>query len=407
MHQENLGIITEYNPFHNGHLYNIEEGKKKANAQNVIVVMSGNYVQRGLPAIVDKYTRCEMALKAGADLCIEMPTHFALEGAENFSKCGISLLNHSNIVDKIVFGSESGDISSLKKVAKILLQEPLEYKCHLNSFLKEGYAYPKAIDLSLAKLGYENIFTANNTLGIQYIKSLMEFQSTIEPFTIKREGSSYHDTSVKNNHLGASASAIRELVYNNNDIDFINNYIPSNISNIFLTSIKNNYTNINNLSSSFHYILNTTPISELKKINHISEGIENRILESANKNFLISDIVNDCVTKRYTRSKIQRCIMSIILNIKKDDMIQYKNNNLAQYIRVLGYNKNKEFLLKDLMKKSTLPVIVSVNKSFLPPLAKKMLEEEKQFSNIYNLSYNLPITSKYSEVQSKPIIIKR
>ncbi len=124
MYQENLGIITEYNPFHNGHLYNIEEGKKKANAKNVIVVMSGNYVQRGLPAIVDKYTRCEMALKAGADLCIEMPTHFALEGAENFSKCGISLLNHSNIVDKIVFGSESGDISSLKKVAKILLEEP-------------------------------------------------------------------------------------------------------------------------------------------------------------------------------------------------------------------------------------------------------------------------------------------
>ncbi len=401
----NLGIITEYNPFHNGHLYNLKEGKKISKSDNVIIVMSGNYVQRGLPAIIDKYTRCEMALKSGADLCIELPTHFAIEGADNFSKCAVSLLNSSNIVNNIVFGSESGDISELQKVATLLLAEPKDFKVKFNEYLKKGVAYPKAIDLALCDFGYKDIFTANNTLGIQYLKSILQLDSKIIAHTVKRIGSAYHDTDINNSHLGASASAIRELIYTNKSTTEINKYMPKEIVDIFINKINDNYTHLDNFSSLFHYKLNTTSLEELSKYNHISEGIENRIYESSNKHFLISDIVKDCVSKRYTKSKIQRCILSIILEIKKEDMNEYKNNDLSQYIRVLGYRKDKEFLLKDIIKKSSLPVIVNANKPFLPPLAKKMFDEEKKFTNIYNQSYYNPVSSKYTERQSKPIIV--
>ncbi len=406
MKQQNLGIITEYNPFHNGHLYNLLEGKKITNSSNVIVVMSGNFVQRGLPAILDKYKRCEMALKSGADLCIEMPTHFALEGAENFSKCGITLLEKSNMVQNIVFGSENGNIKELESVATILLEEPTLFKSKLSSYLKEGYSYPKSIDLSLEYFGFKNIFTANNTLGIQYIKSLLEINSKIKAYTIKREGSNYHDTSINenNSYLGASASAIREIIYEKKDTSIIKKHMPTNIINEFLKDINVNYTLLDNFSNLLHYKLSTTSTEELRKYNHISEGIENRIFESSNEHFLISDIVANCVTKRYTKSKVQRCILSIILGIEKEKMNEYKKNELAQYIRVLGYRKEKEFLVKDLVKSSTLPVVMNVNRSFLPPLAKEMLEEEKVFSNIYNLCFNVPSSEKYTERQSRPII---
>ncbi|MFV0518879.1 MAG: nucleotidyltransferase [Lachnospirales bacterium] len=396
-----LGIITEYNPFHNGHLYNIEKGKTISKSENVIVAMSGNFVQRGQPAIIDKYKRCEMALIGGADLCLEIPTPYVLESAENFSKCGVSIFDKSNIVDNIVFGSESGNIDSLSHIATFLLYENIEYKLALKKNLDLGISYPKAVSTTLKSFGFNENFTANNTLAIQYLIALQEQSSKIKAYTVKREGSNYHDNTINDSTLGASATAIREILHNSKNIELAKGYIPENIYELFQKEVTQNFTSIDNLSDIFHYRLATMTITELQNINHVSEGIENLILNTSNKFYLISDILEQCTSKRYTKSKISRIILSIILDIKKDGT----SKTCPPYIRVLGYKKEKEFLLKDLIKKSSLPVIVNLNKSFLPPEAKKMLEDEKKYSKIYNLSFNSKKTSKFDEVQSKPIII--
>ncbi len=403
--KKTLGIITEYNPFHNGHLYNIIKGKEITNTQNVVVAMSGNFVQRGQPAIIDKYIRCKMALLQGADLCLEIPTHFALESAEYFSKCGVSILDKSKIVDKIVFGSESGDIDSLKSIASFLQEENESFKDCLKENLSKGNSYPKAISETLLSFGFQENYTANNTLGIQYLIALLEQKSSIEPYTIKREGSTYHDTTLNNTHLGASATAIRDVIYNQKDMSLIKNYVPENLYDIIIEETGKNFTKLDNLSSLLHYKLSFSTKDELREINHVNEGLENLILDKANKYFLISDIIENATSKRYTKSKLSRTILSIILDIKKTDIALYKEHTYPPYIRVLGYRKEKEFLLKELVKNSTLPVVVNVNRASLPPLAKKMLEEEKNFSKIYNLSFNNAKASKYSEVESKPIII--
>ncbi|MFV0441354.1 MAG: nucleotidyltransferase [Lachnospirales bacterium] len=407
MKNKTLGIIVEYNPFHNGHLYNINKSKEISKSDDVVVVMSGNYVQRGLPAICDKYERCKMALSSGVDLCIEMPTHFAIEGAENFAKCGVYLLEHSKIVDNIAFGSESGNIDNLKNISKFMLEKDQVVSDKLLKYLKVGYAYPKAFDFVLKDFGFTEELSANNTLGIQYLKTLLELGSKITPYTIKREGSNYHSTDLNCDYRGASASAIRESIFTNNFNENIERYLPKNIHDDFILKTNENYTSLDNLSDILHYKLSTMQHFELENINQISEGIENRILKASNKFYKISDIINQCTTKRYTKSRLQRAILSIILGINKNSMQEYKSNNLAQYIRVLGYNKNKEYLLKDLVKKSTLPVVVNVNNAFLPPLASKMLEEEKKFSKIYNLSFNTPKLSKYDEIKSQPIIYNK
>ena len=192
------GIITEYNPFHNGHLYHLNTAKKVTNCHGIVCIMSGNFVQRGEPAIIDKWKRTEMALLNGVDLVIELPTFYAVSSAEFFAKGAVDILNNIGVVDNIFFGSECGDINLLYKIAEVLTKEPKEFKLKIKENLKSGVTYAKAREKTLIDILdnedlNEILSNSNNILGIEYIKAIIKSNSSITPLTMKREGSKYND----------------------------------------------------------------------------------------------------------------------------------------------------------------------------------------------------------------------
>ncbi len=396
-----VGIITEYNPFHNGHLYHIEMTKKITGCDNIILVMSGNYVQRGEPAIIDKWNRANFALLNNVDIVIELPTHFAIESAENFAKASVTLLDSLGLVDAIVFGSECGDIKELTDVATFLNNN--DYKQELKKYMSEGFSYKTTLDKILKDKGFSDIYNPNNILGIEYIKAIKNINSTITPLTIERTENNYHLDTLNTTGI-CSATALRKNITNNNFHNIIS-FIPNTIKFEMLEVLENNVTDIDNLSSIFHYKLSTIDKKSLQNINQINEGIENRIYKSSENFYKISDIVNNCSTKRYTKSKLRRIILSIIFDLTKDDMKLYRDNNLVQYVKILGFNKNKQDIIKSINKNCKLPVIMNVNKCILPPLAHKMLQQEIKYTNIYNLCYNNTVTNKNDEYTKKIITI--
>ena len=216
------GIITEYNPFHNGHLYHLSEAKKNTNADAIVCVMSGNFVQRGGPAIIDKWKRTEMALNNGVDLIIELPTYYAVSSAEFFAKGSVSILHHLGVVNNLFFGSECGNVDKLTAISKILVNEDSELKSLIKEHLAKGDTFAKAREKSLIEYLKDEeinkiVTSSNNILGIEYIKSILRLNSNISPSTLKREGSNYNDKKLSNSF--SSATAIRELLKNKNSLE--------------------------------------------------------------------------------------------------------------------------------------------------------------------------------------------
>lgn len=237
-----LGIIVEYNPFHNGHLYHLQTSKELTKCDYTIAVMSGNFVQRGEPAIVDKWKRTQMALKAGIDLVIELPVVYATSTAENFAYGAVKLLDSLKIVDCFSFGSEKGDLNELTKIAEILLEEPIYYRKALKEYLKSGITFAKARELALQKVINNNeiekiLQTSNNILAIEYLKSLKKIGSSITPFTIKRKGSLYTSLELKGEF--ASASSIRKHIFEKG-LEGLEKYIPDFTKEILQSSFEKN-----------------------------------------------------------------------------------------------------------------------------------------------------------------------
>ena len=383
-----LGIITEYNPFHNGHKIHIDKSKEKTNSKYSIVVMSGNFCQRGEPAIFDKYLRTKMALLNGADIVLELPLIFATASAELFALGAVDILEKTGIVTNICFGSEEGNIDNFIDIANILSNEPKDFKESLSMFLNKGLSFPKARLYALEKiLNKELPFLnePNNILSIEYIKALNKLNSKITPKTIKRENASFHSTNINGNI--ASATAIRKALLEN-DFDQIKNVMPDNcfelIKNIDINSIPvlDDYSNI------LKYILKTKNIDEIRKIADITEGIENKIIENIDSDN-ITNLIYNIKSKRYTHTKLKRAILHIILNIKKEDQT-YLKENLNPYIRVLGFKKSSSHLLKDLTENATVPVVTNLKnaKSVLSDNAFCYLNKEIVSTDIYNLFNN-------------------
>ncbi len=387
-----LGIVTEYNPFHNGHLTHINKSKILTKSKHTIVVMSGNFVQRGEPAIIDKYLRTKMALLNGADLVVELPVYYATSSAEYFALAAVSLLNATGIVDNICFGSELGDLSELKIIAEILSNENDEYKNVLKQELSEGVSYPVARDNALNKILKTNsniLNNPNNILSIEYLKALIKTNSSIKPYTIRREDSGYHSKELTGRL--SSATAIRQGIINK-DYDKIKRVMPEDCFNLIIDEVNNGsipYT-LNNLSSIFQYIIKTISIKDLQGILDVTEGLQNRIVRLSSNNYNINDIITQIKTKRYTFTKIQRAILHIILGIKKDDFDFFNNRGGVQYIRCLGFKKESQFLLKKMEEKASLPIITNLKSAEkkLNSTAIKMLEKEIKTTDIYYLAKN-------------------
>lgn len=230
------GVIAEYNPFHNGHLFQFEQIRRLTGADYIIVAMSGDFVQRGEPAIYDKYTRASMALRCGADLVLELPAVFATSSAEDFASCGVALLDHLGVVNQLCFGSECGDLAPLQAIAELLCEESEDFSAELQTRLKQGLPFPAARAAALAAMtepitetmaasansaeSPEDLLASpNNILAVEYLKALRRRQSRIEPFTILREGQAYHDSSHPDSGICASASALRHAIRHSRPFD--------------------------------------------------------------------------------------------------------------------------------------------------------------------------------------------
>jgi len=362
------GIIAEYNPFHNGHLYQIEQVKKNG-ADYVVVIMSGDFLQRGTPAIFDKWTRTKMALSCGADLIIELPAVFATASAQYFARGGVSILDKLGCVDTISFGCESNDISMIQMLSSYLSEEPVDYKEKLQKYLRAGNSFPKARELALTDClspqAASFASSPNNILALEYCIALSERNSSMNILPIKREGSGYHDTGLDKSEF-ASATAIREILKKNmgNENTCNNNllstelkdHLPEAVYSI-LTKKENKYITQNDFSSLLHYKLLTEDNSSFAKYADVTEDLSDKIHKNLRH---YSDYTGYCEllkSKELTYSRINRALTHILLNITQEMYADVKENDYAGYARILGFKKEALPLLSEIGKNTSIPLI--------------------------------------------------
>lgn len=387
-----VGLITEYNPFHNGHAYHIEKAKMLTGADRVIVVMSGDFVQRGAPAVMPKHLRAESALLSGASLIIELPVCFATGSAEYFAQGSISLLNQLGCIDSICFGSECGDLHLLKEIAQILADEPIEYQTALKQALKEGASFPAARQeaLNIYSDKYSEILASpNNILGIEYLKALAKIHSKMEPFTIKRIGSGYHDMDI--NGQFSSATAIRSDIYQLADVNssseslpltHIQTQVPSSCHEL----MKKNYqTRYPVKADDFSLLLKAKLLCETAgSLSHyldMSPELANRILRLRNDYLSFEQFCDLLKTKELTRSRISRSFIHVLLGITNDWLTAMKAP--APYARILGFRRDHADLLGILKRTSDIPLITSPARTVLADTAYQMLELDIYASDLY------------------------
>lgn len=377
------GIITEYNPFHNGHKFHLEESKKETKSDGTICIMSGNFVQRGGPAIIDKWKRTEMALSNGVDLIIELPTFYAVSSAEFFAKGAVSILNSLNIVNNLFFGSEIGDAKALSEIAKVLVSEDERFQNILKENLSLGLTFAKAREKSLIEYlnssEINNIITSsNNILGIEYIKAILKLNSSINPVALKREGSNYNDKSLSQTF--SSATSIREVLKNTSNIEDLKNIIPLESYEVFSKLQEQDYrfTFEEEMFKYIKYKIQTNCVN-FNNLYEVTEGLDNKIIKEISSSNSLHEFILKIKSKRYTYSKISRILTHIYLCLDNDDFKDIANENNL-YVRVLGFNKTGREILSLIKANSSIPLITKVPRFTNNPLLKFDLQATACYS---------------------------
>lgn len=406
-----LGIIAEYNPFHNGHLYHLQKSLHDTGSSYSIAVISGNFTQRGSTSLVDKWTKTEIALKNGIDLVIELPLLYSISSAENFAEGAIKIFNSLKVVDYISFGSESGDISTLNTVADILYKEPREYKNILSHELGKGLSFPKARENALLMYlkdirKFSSVLSSpNNILGIEYLKALKKYKSNITPVTVERFDSNYNDTSYTGNI--ASATAIRNIV-KNGSFDILRKVIPESTYSILLDNVKIGHIipDLSVFEREIIYLLRKMSIAEIAELPDVGEGLENAIKNTANSCNSIVEFLNIIKSKRYTNTRLQRILLYTLLGITKKDIALSKK--LTPYIRVLGFNDKGKYLISEISKANPKLEIITSVKKYMDTSnnknSKYMLEKDIWATNVYTIGFeydswnNLDYTHKIIKI---------
>lgn len=395
-----IGIIAEYNPFHNGHLYQIQKAKELTGADTVIAVMSGNFTQRGDTSLINKFEKAKIALQNEVDMVIELPTIYSISSAENFALGGVKILNEIGNIDYLVFGIEEENLEKLQAIADVLVNEDNEFKRNIKEELDKGNSYPKAREIVLKKVlsseNVENIMQKpNNILAIEYLKALKITNSKIKPFAIKRKNTMHNDENINENY--ASGTYIRKLFIENN-FNEIKKVVPKYTYERLL-ELKNQGTyvsSINDFSDIVIYKIRTMTKEEISQIADVNEGLENSIKLASTTCKTIDEIIDKVSTKRYTKTRISRILTYILLDITKSEMEQSKNAN--QYIRVLGINKKCEGILKTINNNK---LITSLKKFEENNRENQLLNIDKKATEIYTIKYpksvqaNLDYTSKF------------
>lgn len=388
-----LGIVAEYNPFHNGHAYHVQKAKEKSGAQYVVSVSSGNFVQRGNTSVVNKWKKAEMALLNGVDLVIELPTIYSVSSAEGFSFGAMKILNSLGIVESISFGTETDDFGALNNIAGAICDESKRYKDLLGCELKKGFSFPKARENALMLYfddneRYANILNGpNNILAVEYLKSLKKMKSTIQPIPVKREKVYYNDNHIVDEF--ASATAIRKLLADN-DFREIRKVVPNSTYEMLSreTELGNVVLDLSCYEKQIIYNLRRMSIDEIRNLPDVNEGLENNIKNAASYTNNLSDLIDIIKSKRYTQSRIQRILICVLLGITKKDVEMAKR--ATPYVRVLGFNENGRALLSRIKKANPrLSVITSVKKfkdSNTNKTYNRMLDIDMLATDIYNMA---------------------
>lgn len=412
-----VGLITEYNPFHKGHEYHISKAKELTGADNTVVIMSGNFVQRGTPAFMDKHTRASIALNHGADLVLELPLPFSCSSAEYFALAAVSLLDRTGVVDYICFGAETDNLSLLEEIASILVNAKIDDAHPLNILIKEnlksGLSYATSRAFALCELcNNEDINTIieqpNNILAIEYLKALKLINSNIKPYVLKRTISTYHDS--RDNDYMYSASSLRKNIDNDDSIKTLFDF-----ENIYKEKYKITYP-IN--EDDFDTIMATKLIENLHSnvdfgiYNNIDEQLANKIIKTLRNNSYSgwNDFCMMLKSKNIAYTSISRGLLSILLDIKKDDFKKYLDNNICNFVRILGFNKASSNILNSIKNNSSLTLIgqlseindnLDLNEIDLNMINKSILADEF-YNSIVKLKYSTDIPNEYK----RKLIIK-
>ncbi|MCC0628973.1 MULTISPECIES: nucleotidyltransferase [unclassified Clostridioides] len=423
-----LGLIVEYNPFHNGHIYHLSKSIEKTNATHTVAIMSGNFLQRGEPALFDKYTRAKIAVENGVDLVIELPTLFACQSAEIFSHGATTVLNSLNCINSICFGSEEGDTEILYNIAEILANEPDKFKLLLKKYLDDGLLFPTARANALLDYIHQykkNNFiqnsskeqlakilnSSNNILGIEYIKNLIYLNSSIKPFTISRVQSEYNSEEIDSEIC--SATAIRTSLKENINLFYLKNVIPEKTYNILNEKINNGFLPM--FDNFFFDALNTIilrDIDTLKDYFEVNEGIENKIYKNIFTSKSLHELQLSIKSKRYTLTKIKRTLNNILLGIKKSDIQLVKNIDVIPYIRILAFNDKGREILKEIKNKSEIKIInkfSNISFSLDDVIFRTLISYDIKSTNIYNSVYyknNKDLIKGPMDFYTHPIYIK-
>jgi predicted nucleotidyltransferase len=381
-----VGVVVEYNPFHNGHLFHLQQAKEQSGADIAIAAMSGNFLQRGEPALVSKWARTRMALSAGVDIVFELPYRFATQHAEVFADGAVSILSSAGC-STLVFGSESGDLGAFERTILFLEKNNEQFQENIKYYTSKGNSYPKSISLSFQSLSpsetFIDISSPNNILGLHYIQAINKQESRMLPDTITRKSAGYHDEHFSSATI-ASATSIRKALFGaSGEMDTIKSLVPYT-SFEQLSEYKANFGGFQSWENYWpllkYKLLQSSP-TEIRDFYEVEEGLENRLLSTAASSSSFHEFMESIKTKRYTWTRLQRVCLHILTNTKKDEM--KKTQNTVNYLRLLGATKKGREYLKLYKKNFTLPVI-----SKLSAYSDPDLDLDIKASRIYALGQN-------------------
>ncbi|MFW5984892.1 MAG: nucleotidyltransferase [Halanaerobiaceae bacterium] len=397
------GIITEYNPFHYGHLYHLKKAREITSAEGIVCVLNGNFMQRGEPACTDKWSRTRMALHNGVDLIIELPVIYGIRSAEYFAAGAVKTLAATGVVSHLVFGSETGKIAPLQQAAKIFNQEPKKFRKSLQQELKKGSSFPvareKAFFAYLNKKPQNNtllqktVSEPNNILGIEYIKAIKKYNLPLKPITIKRTHNNYHTQNAV--HKLASATAIRKQLRKN--INTVSEYVPQKTHQQLKSDLQQGKIPLQKekLATILLAKLRYTTPQELTKFAEINDGLANRIIKGAQTAGNLKQLISKISTRAYTKTRIKRNLLHILLGIKKKSFQALDPRGIT-YLRVLGFNHRGEKILSQISQNTTRPIITQ------PANYLKSIEKNSRSPLKKQLSYDLLATDIYSLLFKKP-----
>ena len=406
------GIVAEYNPFHNGHAYHIKKVKELTGADYIIVVMSGNFTQRGVPALIDKYTRTKMALDAGADLVLELPLYYAAGSAEYFASGAVALLDKLGVVDTICFGSECGDIKILTEVAILLSKEDDAFSSAIKSKMKQGLTYPRArmqvIEETLPDsfVHVDAMSYPNNILGIEYIKAIIQRDSKILPQTTRRMGAGYHDRMVT--EVMSSALSIRESIRSADSLEMIQSSVPDYVYKMMKQDFHKTFPIFHeDISSLLKYKLLLDAPKGFTEYVDISEDFSDKIVKNLKNYENYSQFCDLLKTKDITYARVSRCLLHILLNLRKDALQHYVDKDYIFYGRILGLRKSANELTSTIKKVSKIPMISKLAdaREFLTSTGMEMLECDIQASHIYDSLVTEKFGNKPISEFSREIVI--